>query len=949
VDSEDQQHGQNLPGLSRRRFVALGVAAGAGALAAGTGLTQAAAASTGTSAGAGASTSAGYLMTPSSLGVNTTSGDSTFLDAAVPGLLRDAHIGRVRYPGGGGADLFDWQTDGPVTWPQYMAVMDAIDAAPLITVNYGELSQGPEAAAAWVKSANTFAGYSGKTALWVLGNEEYGAWELDQHPDPHTPESFAVNVLPYFEAMHAADPETRVGFPMTVPRHVSGGTGTWVADPDLWNRTIMKHDAGQVDFIDFHWYPVFGVPVLSNAQIFETVQRIPGVMRYLHGIVAEYGSDAPIICGESNISQSEIVYNCQPVAALYAAASALTFLSHGAIGYLWWQVHNSDNMNGDFGFLASATGSPGPSATTLTAPAASGARHIEVAGTAGFYYGHQFTIGTGTAQESRKITAIGGATTLASPAAVGARNVKVGSVVPFAPGTPVSIGSGTSTDLRSVVSAGTAADTGTLAAPAAAGDRNIKIVGTGMGGQSIPVFMPIGFAAGGQVSIGTGAAAETATITAVGESSSLGTTTVAPAAAGDRKIYVTEVTDSNTGIATYVGDPITIDSGGSEEVRVISAIGTGAAAATTLADPAPAGVTNVRVANSTGITAGHPLLLDSGAKLEIAGPIADVSPQAATTLAAAAAAGDTSIKVGSVAGLNAGDTLQIGASFFGSFFGETAVIQSVGTAGASGTGVTLTAPLTQAETSGTAVTDVTSTVTLAAPVTTDHASGVIAQDIGAGITLSAPLEKAHAIGVPARDAGTGLTLAAPLRKAHADGTAVTTPGTGIILDAPLARPHDAGEAAASTGITLTPALTSAHPNGTTVNELGLAEPPLDTPMPAYWGYVMASLLTTPGAYLSDLPSPAPNVLAFQSFLPGTSHAVLLINTDDTAPVTVAVRGLQAVGTLTTHSYGLEQPSVVQSTTPAAQAESGVLLRPESMTVLTGTVGRVQPPPTLRVS
>jgi hypothetical protein len=956
VDSDDQQHNQDMPGpaghvgpagLSRRQFVAIGAAAGAGALVAGTGRAGAAAAST----DAGAPGPAGHLMTATSLGVNTTSGDSTFLDEEVPGLLSGAHIGRVRYPGGGGADFFDWQTDGPVTWPRYMAVLAVINAAPLITVNYGELSQGPAAAAAWVRSANTFAGYSSKTALWVLGNEEYGAWELDQHPDPHTPESFAANALPYFEAMHAADPDVRVGFPMCVPRQVSGGTGTWVADPDLWNRTIMRQDVGQVDFIDFHWYPVFGIPVLSNAQIFETVQRIPACLGYLRGIIGEYGSRAPVICGESNISQSEIVYNCQPVAALYAAATALKFLSHGAIGYLWWQVHNSDNMNGDFGFLSSGTGSPGPSATTLTAPAAAGARNVSVADTTGFSYGHQFTIGTGTgtgsAQESRKITAIGGATTLAAPAAAGARNVKVTTVVPFATGAPVSIGAGGAQELRTVVSVGTGADSGTLAAPAAAGDRNVKIVGTGMGGQDIPVFMPIGFAVGGRVSIGTGPAAETAVITGAGESSSLGTTTVAPAAAGDRKIHVAEVTDTNTGVACYVGDLITIDSGGSEEARVISAVGTGAAAATTTDGAVAAGAMTVRVANGTGMTPGHPLLLDSGAKLEIAGPIASVSPRAATALAVAAATGDTSIKVDSVTGMSTGDTVQIGVSFFGFFFGVTAVVQSVGTAGAAGTGITLTAPLTQAAASGTAVTDVTSAVMLAAPAAMAHASGVTARDIGTGITLTAPLRTAHNSGVPARDAGTGITLAAPLRKAHADGATVTTPGTGIVLSAPLAGPHDAGTAAASTGITLTPALTSAHPSGTAVNELGLLEPPLDTPLPAYWGYVMASLLTAPGAYLSDLPSPVPTVLAYQSFLPGTSHAVMLINTDDAAPVTVAVHGLQRSGTLASHSYGLEQPSVVKGTTPAAQAEGGVLLRPESMTVLTGTAGSVQPPVTLR--
>lgn len=961
MTAQDRPRSGQLDGMNRRRFIALGTAAGAAAAFAGTGGRARAASSgspgspgdsgglAGSGSPGGPGQPAGYLMTATSLGVNTNSGDSNFLDAAVPGLLRQAHIGRVRYPGGSGADFFDWQTDGPVTWPQYMGVITSIGAAPLITVNYGELSQGPAAAAAWVTNASTYAGYSSQTALWVLGNEEYGAWELDQHPNPHTPESFAAYARAYFEAMHAADPNVRVGFPMCVTRAVSGGTGTWVADPDLWNRAILGRNADQVDFIDFHWYPVFGIPVLSNAEIFETVERIPGVMRYLQDIVAESGSDAPIVCGESNISQSEIVYNVQPVAALYAAATSLKFLSHGAIGYLWWQVHNDDNMNGDFGFLSNGTGSPGPSATTLTAAAAPGSRNLAVASTSGFYYGHQFTIGTGAALESRKITAIGGAAALSAAAGAGARTVGVDSVTPFATGAPVVIGTGAALESRVVVSVGTGASSGALAAPAAAGDRNIKIVGQGRGGQDFPVFMPPGFARGAQVTVDTGAAAETVTAADVGFSSSLGTTLAAPAAAGDLTLYVAEVTDSGTGVANYVGDLITIGSGADEEVSVIRAVGTGAGAATTTAAAVAAGAAKVRLASIAGVTIGHRLRLDSGADLEITAPVTAVGSTSATTLAAAAAAGSTVIKVTSVSGISAGDSLQIGETFFGLFIGVTAVVASAGTAGASGTGITLTAPLTSPQAAGTPVADATADVALAAPVTRAHASGVIAQDIGTGITLTAPLGGAHAIGTSTRDAGTGIMLTAPLRRAHSDGAAVTTPGTGVLLDQPLSGAHAAGTAVTSSGITFTPALSSAHSAGTTVNELGLMEPPLDTPLPAYWGYVMASLLTAPGSYLSDLPSPAPMVLAYQSFLPGTSAAVMLINADDVNPVTVAVHGLSPPqGTLTTYGYGLEQPAVVTAATTATAAADGVLLRPESMTVLTGAIGDNQPAITLSV-
>lgn len=107
-------------------------------------------------------------------------------------------------------------------------------AAPLITVNYGQTSLGPPVAAAWVHKARTFDNYSDKTALWVVGNEGYGPWELDEHPNPHTPQSYATHALAYFEAVHRADPHAHVGFPVSISREVSAGTGTWKSTVANW-------------------------------------------------------------------------------------------------------------------------------------------------------------------------------------------------------------------------------------------------------------------------------------------------------------------------------------------------------------------------------------------------------------------------------------------------------------------------------------------------------------------------------------------------------------------------------------------------------------------------------------------------------------------------------------------------------------------------------------------
>src|SRR5262249_38328594 len=69
----------------------------------------------------------------------------------------------------------------------------------------------------------------------------------------------------------------------------------------------------------------------------------------------------------------------------------------------------------------------------------------------------------------------------------------------------------------------------------------------------------------------------------------------------------------------------------------------------------------------------------------------------ATTLAAAAGAGPTNLKGAGVAGLAAGQNVILET---GTVNAELVTIQSVGTAGALGTGVTLTAPTTKAHPSG---------------------------------------------------------------------------------------------------------------------------------------------------------------------------------------------------------------------------------------------------------
>jgi non-reducing end alpha-L-arabinofuranosidase len=147
-------------------------------------------------------------------------------------------------------------------------------------------------------------------------------------------------------------------------------------------------------------------------------------------------------------------------------------------------------------------------------------------------------------------------------------------------------------------------------------------------------------------------------------------------------------------------------------------------AATTLSAPSAAGATNIKVGSVADFVAGRTLLIDTGGNLETA-VIATVGTAGATSVGTATSAGATVIPVAGAMGFAAGQTITVDSGTNH----ETAVVASIGRvfgpAGPGGPG-------------GSA------TITLAAPLTSAHAAG--AQVSGTGITLTAALTKAHASG-----------------------------------------------------------------------------------------------------------------------------------------------------------------------------------------------------------
>jgi hypothetical protein len=304
----------------------------------------------------------GVITTSRSLGANTAAWDGNFLTPDIPSLLQAAHIGVLRYPGGSWADEYDWETNtvngqtNSVDWQQFRSISATAGAVPFVTVNYG--SGTPAEAAAWVAATRDDPALA--NMWWEIGNENYGPWETDTHPNPHTPQSYATYAAQFLQAMHAVNPAAKIGMPYALTVAQAAGTGTGVTDPLDWNRTILSQDGRQFSFVDVHWYPFYGTPTLTPEQILATVRKIPEVMRSVKGTLAEYAPQASVVLGESNISNANVPYNVEPVAALFAAGTALEWISQGAESFDWWDLHNYGSPAGDYGMLSSGTSGEPP-------------------------------------------------------------------------------------------------------------------------------------------------------------------------------------------------------------------------------------------------------------------------------------------------------------------------------------------------------------------------------------------------------------------------------------------------------------------------------------------------------------------------------------------------------------------------------------------------------------
>ena len=289
-------------------------------------------------------------------GVNVAVYDGYMNDSPVAGLLSNAGVNAVRYPGGSYADIYHWQTNtadnggyiAPNTsFDTYMSTVKSAGAQPVLIANYG--SGTAAEAAAWVRYANVTKGYGAK--YWEIGNEVYGnghygsSWENDTHADK-SPTAYANNFLSYVSAMKAVDSTIKIGVVLTTP---GGWPDAVVGSGDSadWNHTVMSIVKDKADFAIIHYYP--GATSESNS-LSKPATDIPTMTSTIRSIINQYAGTNAANMGIA-VTETNPGYELNSAtAALFAPDSYLTWWENGVFNIDWWNLHNgagSTTTNGD--------------------------------------------------------------------------------------------------------------------------------------------------------------------------------------------------------------------------------------------------------------------------------------------------------------------------------------------------------------------------------------------------------------------------------------------------------------------------------------------------------------------------------------------------------------------------------------------------------------------------
>jgi hypothetical protein len=354
----------------------------------------------------GKSGTAGLIrLSDAPLGVNIAPWDSDYANqnslVVIQRRLKAAGIHQLRYGGGSYADSYNWQTNtsirnclpedpsasftsacassGELSFTQFSRQAKSLGADSFVTVNYG--SGMPAEAASWVSDAKN--NPRNRVALWEVGNENYGCWEVNNElagaPEyyhgykpslyntasadveerqtcPQVKDgdaagtqilatSYTANAQRFMQKMKAADPTTKIGVPWAFGEDVQGA---YVPDSSEWNNSVLKADGKYVNFVDAHYYPYkfygsVGGTNPNGARVLGSLVKIPMLYASIRAELDALDPSASVVVGETAVSSNATTATCTPLGAVFAAGDALSWLAVGAESVDWWYMNDDDN------------------------------------------------------------------------------------------------------------------------------------------------------------------------------------------------------------------------------------------------------------------------------------------------------------------------------------------------------------------------------------------------------------------------------------------------------------------------------------------------------------------------------------------------------------------------------------------------------------------------------
>ncbi len=285
-------------------------------------------------------TSPGISVTDQILGMNLAAWydvtDSTN-EPAIHSAFQAAGIKAMRWPGGSWSDAYNWETntecggnanpdDDFMVVVKKLVIPTGLDLA--LTADYGTGKNctgygDPTEAAAWAAEASSL----GITVSHItVGNEEYGTWEVDNHPSPHNGATYAAAVAGtsgYYALIKAASPNTLVG--VTV-------------EPDYapWDHDVMS--GARYDFVEYHYYPEAPGEESDTFIVQHAAQELTTNINRIKSELAKWGTpDTPIYVGEIGGAYSNPGKQSWSITqGLYAGQVLGEMMNDGVSRLTWW-------------------------------------------------------------------------------------------------------------------------------------------------------------------------------------------------------------------------------------------------------------------------------------------------------------------------------------------------------------------------------------------------------------------------------------------------------------------------------------------------------------------------------------------------------------------------------------------------------------------------------------